>query len=630
MFGSTKARTTEPKLPGGSEADLPVEDHAVIGDLRTVALIAKDGCISFMCVPDFDSPTVFARLLDPTGGTFRVSPVDEATRSAQRYLPDTNVLVTRLSTAAGLAEATDWMPVRPGREQTDSAVCQYLVRQLRVLRGSFEFDLLCAPRFDYGRSGHSFEFVVGGHVKFTPESNHPVLVLQSSVPLAQDGGDARARFTLGAGQTACFVLMFAPSDPAAPLDEAAVDESFRDTVRWWQNWLAGSRYRGRWREMVDRSALLLKLMTSARYGAMVAAPTFGLPERAGGHKNWDYRYCWIRDTSFAMYAFVRLGLVQEMSEFVDWIGDRVRDCAQAPNSVPLGIMYGLDGRTSLAEEELDGLRGWAGSRPVRVGNAAANQLQLDIYGELTDAMYLANKYVRGASYDGWQNMSRMVEWVRDHWREPDQGIWETRGDPQEYLYSRLMCWVTLDRAIRLAQKRSFPAPLPEWNQTRLEIYGSIHNEFWDSGLNSFVDAKGSRTVDGAMLLMPLLRFISPTDPRWLGTMEQIRRQLVVDALVFRRSPGEEPDEPGGEEGSFLACSFWYVEALARSGQVAEARLVFDKLVGYANHVGLYAEELSFSGRHLGNFPQVLTHLALISAASYLDRSLGGERTGQWA
>ena len=580
-----------------------------------------------MCVPCFDSPTVFARLLDPDGGMFRVAPVDNATRSAQRYIPDTNVLVTRIGTPTGMAEAIDWMPVAPGR---DAKPTQFLVRQLRVLRGSFEFDLLCAPRFDYGRAGHSFAFVGDRCAKFTPEGEQPALLLQSTVPLQECEGDARARFRLQSGETACFVLVFAPEDDTAELDAGAIEASFHQTVKWWQDWLAASTYRGRWREMVDRSALVLKLMTSARHGAMVAAATFGLPERAGGRKNWDYRYCWVRDASFAMYAFIRLGLSSEMEGFFGWIAARTKEGARTSENPPLRVMYGVDGRAELPESELGGLAGWGGSRPVRVGNAAADQFQLDIYGELIDAVYLASKYGRGMPYDGWQNLSRMVEWLRSHWQEPDQGIWESRGEPREYLFSRLMCWVAIDRAIRLANKRSLPAPLPDWNQTRLEIHNSIHTEFWEPGLNSFVHAKGSDEVDGALLLMPLVRFIAPTDPRWLGTMKRIGDCLAVDALVFRRSPQEDDDEPGGEEGSFLACSFWYVEALARSGEVARARLLFDKLLGYANHVGLYAEEMSFSGRHLGNFPQVLTHLALISAASFLDRSLGGGPKGQWA
>ena len=628
IFGlSGTSHVAAPKPPEGSEAQLPIEDHAVIGDLRTAALVAKDGGVSFLCVPDFDSPTVFARLLDPGGGTFCVAPVGEGMRTAQRYIPDTNVLTTRIGMPDGMAEAIDWMPVVPGRDEKPT---QYLVRQLRVMRGSFEFELTCAPRFDYGRAGHSFEFVGDGHAKFTPENGQPLLVLQSTVPLQEDQGDARARFSLRTGETAYFVLMFAPQDAAAPLDVDAVAASFRQTVTWWQDWLAASKYRGRWREIVDRSALVLKLMTSSRHGAMVAAVTFGLPERPGGRKNWDYRYCWIRDTSFAMYAFVRLGLASEMQGFFQWVSDRVDHAARDAGSPPLRIMYGLDGRTELPETALDGMKGWAGSRPVLIGNAAADQFQLDIFGELIDAVYLATKYGRGIPYEGWQNLCQTVEWLRLHWRKPDQGIWESRGEPREYLFSRLMCWVAIDRAIRLAIKRSLPAPLPDWNQTRLEIHASIHSEFWNPDLNSFDHARNSGEVDGALLLMPLMRFIAPTDPRWLGTMKRIGDRLAVDALVFRRPPEKDREKPGGEEGSFLACSFWYVEALARSGDVSQARLLFDKLLGYANHAGLYAEEMSFSGRHLGNFPQVLTHLALISAASYLDRSLGDGPKGQWA
>ena len=626
IFGSSKPGHVVPKQPEGSEAHVAIEDHAVIGDLRTAALVAKDGSISFFCVPEFDSPAVFAQLLDPNGGTFRVAPIGDGMRTAQRYIPDTNVLVTRIGTPDGMAEVTDWMPVAPGQDK----VSQFLVRQLHVLRGSFDFDLLCAPRFDYGRAGHSFTWTRDGSAKFTPEDGQPALVLQSTVPMQQDAGDARARFCLRTGEKACFVLVFAPEEDMAPLDVDVIEASFRTTVSWWHRWLAASSYRGRWREMVDRSALILKLMTSAKHGAMVAAITFGLPERAGGHKNWDYRYCWIRDASFAMYAFVRLGLMSEMEGFFEWIARRVADGTRVPGSPPLRVMYGVDGRTDLPETELDGFAGWGGARPVRIGNEAADQFQLDIYGELIDAAYLATKYGRGIPYDGWRDICQTVEWLRLHWHEADHGIWELRGETQEYLFSRLMCWVAIDRAIRLANKRSLPAPLPAWNQTRLEIHASIHDEFWNPDLNSFVHARGSGEVDGAMLMMPLVRFIAPTDPRWLGTLKRIGDELSVDCLVFRRPPEKDRNEAGGEEGSFLACSFWYVEALARSGEVDRARLLFDKLLGYANHVGLYAEEMSFSGHHLGNFPQVLTHLALISAASFLDRSLADGPKGQWA
>ena len=614
-------------------ASPPIEDHAVIGDLRTAALVGLDGSIPFLCAPDFASPSVFAALLDPAAGHFRIHPGDDGVRVSQRYLPDTNVVVTRFMSADGIAELTDLMTLAPdpGAEPPPP---QCLVRQVRVLRGRFTFVVECRPRFDYARAGHRLEALGNGGV-FRPDGAGPVLALRASAKLQADGADLVGKVGLSAGRSACFVLEIGPADPCGDLDEAAVDAAVRDTIAWWQHWISGSRYQGRWREVVGRSALALKLMTSARHGAMVAAATFGLPERSGGAKNWDYRYCWIRDTSFAMYAFVRLGLVAEMEGFVDWIADRVRDCAGSGADSPLRIMYALDGGSDLAESELPHLRGWQGSQPVRTGNGAADQFQLDIYGELMDALYLANKYGRSSSYADWQDVCRIVAWVQDNWRRPDRGIWESRGEDRPYLYSRLMCWVALDRAVRLAQKRSLPAPMPEWNQTRLEIHASIHAEYWDAERDSFVQYPGAATVDGAMLLMPLLRFISPRDPRWMGTMRLVRQQLAVDALVFRRPPdgsggGAEGAGAAEQEGAFLACSFWYAEALARGGEVAEARLLFDKLLGYANHVGLYAEELSFSGAQLGNFPQVLTHLALISAASYLDKALSGKGRETWA
>ena len=327
-----------------------------------------------------------------------------------------------------------------------------------------------------------------------------------------------------------------------------------------------------------------------------------------------------------MYAFIRLGLTREAEEFVDWIGDRMKDC----QGEALRVAYSLAGDNDLPETELD-MAGYAGSRPVRIGNAASTQLQLDIYGELMDAVYLANKYGRPSSHEDWAHIRRLVGWLRDNWRKPDAGIWEGRGEMKNFLHSRLMCWVAVDRAIRLAQKRSLPAPLPEWNQLRLEIYEAIHEEHWNAELNSFVQYPGSLTPDGSMLLMPLVRFISPRDPRWLGTMAHIRAHLVEDALVFRRAAADRAlDGLEGQEGSFLACSFWFVECLARAGDVGEARLLFEKLLGYASPLGLYAEELSPTGMHQGNYPQALTHLALISAASYLNRALEGETQQAWS
>ncbi len=596
----------------------PIEDHGLVGDLRTAALIARDGAVTFLCLPEFDSPTVFASLLDPAGGTFRILPRNDGLRTSQMYLPDTNILLTRFMSENGIAELTDLMPVHgsPGPQR--------LQRRVRVIRGSFDFDMVCAPRFDYGRCAHA----VDADGTFVPDGGSLRLRLRATVPLRAEDGNLHAEFHLDRDGEACFFLEVNPENPVTTTSCAEADATFAATLAFWHRWVDRSRYAGRWREVVTRSALALKLLTSAVHGAPVAAVTFGLPEEFGGERNWDYRYVWIRDASFAMYAFIRLGLIDEAEAFVDWIGARAR---QRVRDEQLHVAYALDGTSELPEQTLDHWEGHQQSRPVLIGNAAATQFQLDIYGELMDSVYLANKYGRSTSYEDWRGIVGMVAWLGENWRRPDAGIWEGRGEMRPFLHSRVMCWVAVDRAIRLSQKRSLPAPLPNWNELRLEIHASIHEEFWRDDLQSFVSYPGADAPDGSMLLMPLVRFISPCDPRWIGTMALVQRTLVEDALVFRRTEGDRAlDGLKGEEGSFLACSFWYVECLARMGRVVEARLLFEKLLGYANPLGLYAEELSPTGRHQGNYPQALTHLALISAASYLDRALGKNRATPWS
>ena len=593
-----------------------IENHGLIGDLRTAALVAKDGAIDFFCAPQFDSPAVFASLLDPGAGTFRIAPVDDGVKTAQRYVPDTNVLLTRFTADGGMAELADLMPVAVGAPQR-------IQRQIRVIRGTFSVAMICAPRFDYARMAHRLE--PGG--VFRPEGAGPVLRLTANVPLEARDGELHARFDLAAGEDATFVLDIDPGDAAPERGLAAAARMYTETVGWWRSWASQSDYTGRWRSMVTRSALALKLLTSREHGATLAAATFGLPEHLGGERNWDYRYVWIRDASFAMYAFVRLGLRQEASDFIEWISQRAKSSAAGDQ---LRVAYSLAGENELPEVELP-LEGYAGSIPVRIGNEASTQFQLDIYGELMDAVYLANKYGSSISHEGWTSVRSLVDWIGENWRRPDLGIWEGRGKPQHFLHSRLMCWVAVDRAIRLAMKRSLPGPLPNWNALRLEIYDSIHAEYWREDLNSFVQYPTADTPDGSMLLMPLVRFITPQDPRWLGTMAAIEKHLVVDALVYRRSEQDRAlDGLQGQEGAFLACSFWYVECLARAGDLAKAWLLFDKLLAYAGPLGLYAEEMSLSGRHLGNYPQALTHLSLISAATYLDRALGPHAQQPWA
>jgi len=450
--------------------------------------------------------------------------------------------------------------------------------------------------------------------------------LYATVCLEQESQGVTSAFTLKAGERATFIFG-SPRTKGQPPEMDLVNRRFFDTAQFWKAWVSKSNYKGRWREMVHRSALLLKLLISRKHGSIVAAPTFSLPESIGGVRNWDYRFTWLRDAAFTLYALIRLGFVDETEAFVEWLKDRLSDDAQRG---PLQVMYGLDGRLKLDEIALDHLSGYENSRPVRIGNAAYEQLQLDIYGEFMDSLYLANKYAHASSHQGWQNVHRMLGWLEKNWRRPDEGIWEVRGGPREFLHSRLMCWVAFDRALRLAFKRSLPGPLDAWQRARDEIRSDIYNNFWNEELQSFVQAKGTKDVDASALLMPMMRFISPVDPMWLSTMRAIENRLIEDTLVRRyRADGSHVDGLPGTDGSFTACSFWYVECLARAGELEKAQLLFEKLLGYANHLGLYSEELGPDGRHLGNFPQAFTHLALISAATYLDRALSGNKDAVW-
>jgi GH15 family glucan-1,4-alpha-glucosidase len=480
----------------------------------------------------------------------------------------------------------------------------------------------CEPRFDYARATHTAERRSDTEVLFVGRCGNGELALRlrSSVPMRLENGVALAEFTLGADASAWFVLEVVLDRESSPSEKPNYQSDvFKQTVNFWRRWVARNTYGGRWREMVNRSALTLKLLTSRQYGSIIAAPTFGLPEKIGGVRNWDYRYTWIRDSSFTLYGLMRLGYTEEAAAFMGWMMAR---CAELEPDGSLQIMYGLDGRHALPEEVLSHLEGYMGSQPVRIGNAAFDNLQLDIYGELMDSVYLYDKYGSPIGYDAWTNVARLIEWVCANWHQPDEGIWEVRSGRQEFLYSRVMCWVAIDRAIRLATKRSFPAPLALWHETRDTIYRDIFTRFWDPARSAFIQHVGATTLDAASLLMPLVRFVSPTDPRWISTLRAIERELVSDSLVYRyRLAAGASDGLTGDEGTFSMCSFWYVECLSRMGDLPKARFFFEKMLGYANHLGLYGEELGPEAQHLGNFPQAFTHLALISAAFDLDRRL---------
>jgi GH15 family glucan-1,4-alpha-glucosidase len=600
----------------------PIENYGVIGNMRSIALAGMNGSIDFLCYPDFDSPTVFAALLDDSkGGRFQIEPQLTNMRTRQLYLPDTNILLTRFLAEEGVAELTDYMPIQQNGEHSNE-----IVRTVSVIRGNVSFKMLCQPRFDYARSAHRTEISDGCAMFIPADSTYSPMALYSTVALRQQSQDVASEFSLRAGATATFVLG-GPRPGGHPQEMKVAGKHFLQTSRYWKKWIAKSKYKGRWREMVNRSALMLKLLISQEHGSLIAAPTFSLPENVGGVRNWDYRFTWLRDATFTLYALIRLGFVEEAEAFIGWLKGRVTDDAERG---PLQVMYGVDGRQKLDEFALDHLCGYENSRPVRIGNAAYQQLQLDIYGEMMDAIYLANKYGDPISNAGWLAVQRILDWLEKNWQRPDEGIWEVRGGAREFLHSRVMCWVAFDRALRLAQKRSLSGPLDAWQRTRDEIRNDIFTNFWNDELQSFVQAKGTKDVDASALLMPMMRFISPVDPMWLSTMRAIESRLIEDTLV-RRYEVERTHVDGlpGEEGSFTACSFWYVECLARAGELERAQLLFEKLLGYANHLGLYSEELGSSGQHLGNFPQAFTHLALISAATYLDRALSGTEAAVW-
>lgn len=597
----------------------PIENYAIIGDLNTIALIGLNGSIDFMCFPDFDSPSIFAALLDhEKGGSFLIEPCMENVKNKQLYLPDTNVLLTRFLSAEGVGEVTDFMPVEElysGKE---------LIRRVTTIRGEVTYRMKCAPRFNYGKSEHAMEQVSEKEVIFRSMGDDKIeLRLKSSVPLTIDEKNVIAEFTLRPTETADFLMEQVQIEGTAErVFEEFITTSLFDTVNYWQDWIAQSKYTGRWRDMVNRSSLVLKLLTSHTYGSIVAAPTFSLPESIGGSRNFDYRYTWIRDASFSMYALIRLGYTKEAGAFMNWVE---KLCQDIKGQNRLGIMYSIDGHKQLEEKELEHLEGYMESSPVRIGNDAHGQLQLDIYGELMDSVYLYNKYGEPISYDFWKNLEKQINWVSENWNQPDEGIWEVRGGRKNFLYSRLLCWVALDRAIKIADSRSFPLN-PDWKKERDIIFNSIFSEFWNEEKQAFMQYPGSNTVDASVLLMPLIRFISPKDPRWLSTLKRIEDELVSDSLVYRYKQGvAAPDGFVSHEGTFSMCSFWYVECLSRAGQLEKARFYFEKMLGYANHVGLYAEQLGFHGEHLGNFPQAFTHLGLISAAYNLDQQLNNSR-----
>ncbi|HTI15390.1 MAG TPA: glycoside hydrolase family 15 protein [Dictyobacter sp.] len=600
-----------------SERYVPIEDYGVIGNLHTVALVGKNGSIDWCCLPRFDSPSLFGAILDADkGGGFRIAPLDaDGMGKKQLYLPDTNILITRFLTADGVGEITDFMPIKLVGSKLYE---HHLVRIVQAVRGSMIFEMHCHPACNYGRDTHTVVLSVEGAVF---HSDSICLALAATVPLEEsEAGAVRSTFTLYEGQKAYFFLESAREHDIAPHKHppAYYEEAFRATKRYWQNWIAHSQYHGRWREMVHRSALALKLLTYAPTGAIVAAPTTSLPETVGSERNWDYRFTWLRDAAFTIYSLLILGFTDEAEAFMGWLEARCRELK--PNG-SLQPMYGIDGRQDLTEITLDHLEGYRQSHPVRIGNGAYTQQQLDIYGEMLDSIFIFNRH-KDISYDLWENVLRLLDWLKDHWQEPDEGIWEVRGGQQHFLHSRLMSWVAFDRALRITRHRGLPAPLNDWAILSSKIYKEIIDQGWNKDMGCFVQYYGSNAVDASALLMVLMKFMGPNDPRIISTLERIKKDLVSDSHVYRYNPSLAANDGfGGIEGTFSICSFWLVEALARSGQLEDARLILEKIFSYANHLGLYAEEVGATGEALGNFPQAFTHLSLISACYNLDRAL---------
>ncbi|GGK34143.1 glycoside hydrolase family 15 protein [Nocardia camponoti] len=599
----------------------PIDEHGIVGDLQTAALVSSAGTIDWWCAPRFDAPSVFASLLDAEKGGSCTLAVDSAHEMTirQLYLPDTAILLTRFSGPDGVGEVGDFMVPLPDSPATDR---HQLIRVVRAVRGELTFALDCRPRFDYARATHTLDAIDDQTAVFRSPVADLHLQTTEPIKLEVDGTDSVARFTLSASEWAAVVLTTtAPGAPVAPPPTwEEIGTEFDQCRRFWQTWLRSSTYRGRWRDMVNRAAITLKLMTYAPTGAPIAAATMGLPEQVGGERNWDYRYTWIRDASLSVRALMDLGFTEEAYAFRRWLRARV-EAGDSASGDPLQIMYRVDGDPHLAEETLDHLAGYENSSPVRLGNGAADQLQLDIYGEATDALFQATDL---PGVDAWDTFAGLLDWLADNWDRPDEGIWETRGGQQNFTYSRLMTWVAFDRGIRMATDAARPADIDRWRTERDAVFRQIVDKGWNAERQAFVQHYDTDVLDASLLLMPRMGFLAASDPRWRSTLDAMDKELVSDSLVYRYDPAASPDGLRGTEGTFNLCSFLYVEALARTGRVQQARYAFDKMLTYANHVGLFAEEIGPSGEQLGNFPQAFTHLALIAAAMALDEELDRE------
>jgi alpha,alpha-trehalase len=600
---------------------LPISDYALIGDCHSAALVSSMGSIDWYCPVRFDAPAVFLRILDSRkGGYFSVAPV-EPSSSRRHYIGDTNILQTIFSTPTGEVVLTDLMPIyerRAGHEGYDVGSYYQIMRLVEARGGASEVDLVVWPTPDYARGSVEWSLHEGGAVARTAEGF--LALACPGIPLEVDeAGRCHARVALSDGQLLPIKLTHRPSmeDAIASLDPSDVEGKLAETRRYWLEWVDYCAYEGPYREQVLRSALALKLMTYEPTGAIIAAPTTSLPEEIGGVRNWDYRFTWLRDSALILYALMNVGYMEEARDFFDWL----RRVEEEHPADQMQIMYTLDGGSDLTEIELEHLEGYLGSRPVRIGNGAAEQVQLDIYGEVVTAAYVyfhaGNDHEDPSIAGGpdelmWNLMRGLIEVAKERWQEPDKSIWEVRGPPQQFTYSRLMCWAALDRGVRMAEEFDLPAPIQEWREVRDAIREAILTEGYDEELGAFTQALGTSVLDAAALAIPLVGFLAPTEPRVQSTLNRIQQDLTSHGMVYRYLAD---DGLPGHEGTFVLCTFWLVSALALSGRVDEARDLFENTIKYANDVGLLSEEIDpDENLLLGNFPQGFTHLALISAA----------------
>ena len=596
-----------------------IDDYGLIGDMHGSALVSSDGSIDWCCMPRFDSPALFSRTLDSNkGGFYKLSPA-KFSSSIRRYLPNTNVLETSFTTSTGTGVLIDFMPVhrhvimsRESLEVTDS---QRVVRILHCTKGRLDFEMDCYPKFDYGTivphaslSSPTTGMAHGG-------SEEVSVYCSSQLTVVNDGFRSRGVIFEGEKIYSTVSNQVSFSRRSEPLTPAELDEELADTTAFWEDWAAQCTFQGEHREAVLRSALTLKALTYAPSGALVAAPTTSLPEVIGGERNWDYRYTWIRDATFAIYALSIIGYTGEARAFKNWLewstSGRARD---------LQVMYGLGGERRLTETKIPELEGYMNSKPVRIGNGAYDQFQLDIYGEIMDSAHIFRKFGGAVDADYWEYLRRVVNFVIDHWREPDEGIWETRGGRQHFVFSKVMCWVAMDRAIKAATDLKLPGDIEAWEKVRDEICNDVMSKGYSQERQAFVQSYGSDNLDAANLMLPLVGFIPATDPMMRSTIKAIQKELTnKQGFVYRYRKFD--DGLNGSEGSFIICTFWLADNLIHLGQIDEARVLLDSLLNCANDLGLLSEEYdSATGNMLGNFPQAFSHLALINTAVQLQQA----------